>query len=172
MWKSLSVILTCTLALALGQIRPPVPTEETGSRCEPVTIAMCTDVGYFNATFPNFRLQGQAAAESELQDFWPLIRGQCSNAIVQLLCAVYAPFCAPGFSGSPVGPCKNLCMRVRDGCEERLKEIGGFDWPPHLDCDNYPTRENNPLCFGPEDPSKSRRPRRIPRRGEERYQSA
>ena len=43
-------------------------------------------------------------------------------------------------------------MHVREGCEARLQEFG-FTWPPHLDCDNYPTQEEDGLCFGPPDPS-------------------
>ena len=162
MWKSLSVLVTCCLALALSQsIQTPLPTTGPGLRCEPVTIDICRDVGYPNATFPNFRLQDQSRAETELRDFWPLIREQCSNAIIQMLCAVYAPFCAPQFPDIRVRPCKNLCLRVRDGCEERLRQIGGFTWPPHLDCDNYPTREDDPLCFGPEDPSTLEIPQNV-----------
>ena len=44
-------------------------------------------------------------------------------------------------------------MRVRDRCENRLGELAGFAWPPHLECDNYPTREEDRLCFGLPDPT-------------------
>ena len=165
MWKPLSAILACCLALASCQTNSPgvqtVPTDPSPFRCEPITINTCTDIGYANATFPNFRGQDtQREADTELQGFWPLIRAQCSNAIVHMLCAVYAPFCSPQFPNVRVRPCKNLCMHVREGCEARLRSFR-FDWPPHLDCVNYPTREEDSLCFGPPDPSDIQIPQSV-----------
>ena len=47
-------------------------------------------------------------------------------------------------------------MRVRNGCEARLREFG-VAWPPHLDCDQY----SNGLCFGPPDPSEIEIPQSV-----------
>lgn len=166
MWQRVLVLITCySLVVVSSQttspvpsLQTPIPPEEDVFRCEPITIDICMDVGYDNASFPNFRLQEtQTAASTELQDFWPLIRGQCSNAIVHMLCAVYAPFCSPQLPGIRVGPCTSLCMHVRDGCEARLQEIAGFAWPPHLDCDLY----NDSICFGPADPSEIEIPQSV-----------
>ena len=43
-------------------------------------------------------------------------------------------------------------MHVRDGCEQNLLDFS-LTWPPHLDCDRYPTRADDPLCFGSSDPN-------------------
>ena len=158
----ISVIISYCVWLACGQttspgsniVQTPVPPEEELFRCEPITdIDLCTDVGYVNATFPNFRLQEtQTEASSELRNFAPLIRLQCSGAIVHMLCAVYAPFCELRFPNVRIRPCKSLCMHVRDGCESNLMDFS-LTWPPHLECDRYPTKADDPLCFGPNDPN-------------------
>ena len=160
-WKVLSVIISCCVWLVCGQttfpgssVQTPVPTEGDLFRCEPITdIDLCNHVGYENATFPNFRLQEtQSEASSELRNFAPLIRLQCSNAIVHMLCAVYAPICELSFPNLRIRPCRSLCIHVRDGCEHNLLDFS-LTWPPHLECDRYPTRADDPLCFGPSDPN-------------------
>ena len=160
-WKVVPVIISCCVWLVCGQttfpgssVQTPVPTEGDLFRCEPITdIDLCNHVGYENATFPNFRLQEtQSEASSELRNFAPLIRLQCSNAIVHMLCAVYAPFCQLSFPNLRIPPCRSLCMHVRDSCEQNLLDFS-LTWPPHLECDRYPTRADDPLCFGPSDPN-------------------
>ena len=166
MWQKVLVFITCySLVPVSSQTTSPVPSSQTPIppekdvfQCELITIDICMDVGYNNASFPNFRLhETQAEANAELQNFWPLIRAQCSNAIVHMLCAVYAPFCSQQFPNIRVRPCRNLCMRVRDGCEARLQEFG-FNWPPHLDCSQY---SNELLCYGPPDPSEVEIPQSV-----------
>ena len=134
----------------------PPPTETFGGSfsCEPITdIKVCVNIGYPNASFPNLRnQQTQAEANAELNSFIPLIETGCSNAIVHLLCAVYAPFCSPAFSNSRILPCRNLCNYVRDSCEDELRSVG-LSWPSHLDCNQFPIRDEDPTCFGPEDPT-------------------
>ena len=141
--------------MSQGDITPEPPL----FTCEPITfITVCENVGYTNASFPNFRNQmTQVEANAELNNFLPLIRRGCSGAIVHFLCAVYAPFCVVPFPDSRIRPCKNLCELVRANCEDDLE---AFDlmWPPHLECDLYPNRTENPLCFGPPDPSTLRIP--------------
>ena len=143
------ILLWAATVGAKGQIQPPISPEPEIFTCEPITdIRVCANVGYDNATFPNFRSQSrQSEADFELNSFIPLIQTFCSNAIVHMLCAVYAPFCQEGFN--QVRPCKHLCEYVRDGCEERLNELGMIDWPPHLECDRYPTSTEDPTCFAP-----------------------
>ena len=168
-WKVLSVIISCCVWLVCGQttslglpIQTPLPPEEEPFRCEPITdIDLCTHVGYENATFPNFRLhETQSEASSELRNFAPLIRLQCSNAIVHMLCAVYAPFCELRFPNFRIRPCRSLCMHVRDGCEQNLLDFS-LTWPPHLECDRYPTRADDPLCFGPINPNELEIPPQV-----------
>ena len=152
------VLVSSQTTSSVPSLQTPIPPENDVFRCEPITIDMCMDVGYDNASFPNFRLQNtQAEANTELRIFWPLIRAQCSNAIVHMLCAVYAPSCSLQFPNIRLRPCRNLCMHVRDGCEARLQSFG-FAWPPHLDCNQY---SNDPLCFGPPDPSEVEIPQSV-----------
>ena len=166
MWQKVLVFIACySLVLVSSQttspvpsLQTPIPPEKDVLRCEPITIDICMDLGYDNASFPNFRLQEtQAEATTELRNFWPLIRAQCSNAIVHMLCAVYAPSCSLQFPNVRLRPCRNLCMHVRNGCEARLQSFG-FAWPPHLDCNQY---SNDPLCFGPPDPSEVEIPQSV-----------
>ena len=142
-----------------NQNQNPIPTEPPIFTCQPITeIKVCENVGYQNASFPNFRNQmTQTEANAELNNFLPLIRLNCSGALVHMLCAVYAPFCQTSFPDKSVRPCKSLCELVRAGCEDELLDFG-LQWPPHLECDFYPTREEDPLCFGPPDPTQLRIP--------------
>lgn len=121
-------------------------------------VPLCADLDYINTTFPNLR--GHATPEEaneELAHFLALIYTGCSNAIVHLLCSIYAPVCLEEFSEQRLKfpPCKHLCEYVRDGCADTLLQKFGYSWPPgpHLDCHQYESVEDNQLCFGPPDPS-------------------
>lgn len=116
-------------------------------------IPICANLGYANTTFPNLR--GQTTPEEaneELSHFLALISTGCSNAIVHLLCSIYAPVCIQKFSSLKFPPCRTLCEYVKEGCGDILLHNFGHSWPPgpHLDCQNY---NNSKLCFGPSDPS-------------------
>jgi hypothetical protein len=127
--------------------------------CLPVeTVPLCANLGYPNTTFPNMR--GHTTPEEaneELAHFLALVDTGCSNAIVHLLCAIYAPMCIQKYLEQRLvfPPCKNLCEYVRDGCADTLLEEFGYSWPPgpHLDCHIYQSAVDNQLCFGPADPS-------------------
>lgn len=116
-------------------------------------IPLCSQLGYVNTSFPNLR--GHTTPEEaneELSHFLALVYTGCSNAIIHLLCSIYAPVCIQKYPQLKLLPCKNLCEYVKDGCAEILWQEFGYNWPPgpHLDCYNY---EDNQLCFGPSDPS-------------------
>lgn len=117
-------------------------------------IPLCTDLGYVNTTFPNLR--GHTTAEEaneELAHFLGLVSTGCSNAIVHLLCSIYAPMCIQEYPDMKFPPCRNLCEHVANGCSETFMLVSGYNWPPgpHLDCYNYDDRDTNSLCFGPQD---------------------
>ena len=125
------------------------------SRCVIVSqIPFCSNLNYSKAHFPNFRgHDSPAEANSELSDFTPLVTTSCSNAIVHLLCAVYAPFCYVDekHGTSKLHPCIELCQYVRDGCESVVNSHG-LDWPPHLDCNNSDIyKSSSELTYCPDD---------------------
>lgn len=68
-------------------------------QCRPIReIDVCShvDPNYTNGSFPNYRNQDNiAVVNTELENFYPLILKECSNALVHLLCSVYAPVCDP-----------------------------------------------------------------------------
>ena len=160
----LQLLLRLAAAIALSAVVPwkqgalanpndteiaTIATEVSTDRCEPIVdVVFCTDVGYKNCSLPNIRgHETQEEAQRELADFEILIKDGCSNALVHLLCAVYAPFCRGAFK---LPPCRNLCEYVRSTCAPRLAEFD-IEWPPHLQCEQYPPFGD--LCFGLEDPS-------------------
>ena len=119
-------------------------------------IPLCSELGYHNTTFPNLRGHTTPKeANEELSHFSALIQTGCSNAIVHLLCSIYAPMCIDKFPNLKYPPCRNLCEQVRDGCASILLQKFGYSWPPgpHLNCSTYETTTTNHLCFGPTDPS-------------------
>lgn len=123
-----------------------VSTEPPPGTCEPIrAVVQCLNVEWKNASFPNFRQhKTQEEANLELTGYLPLIQQKCSNAIVHFLCAVYAPVCVsvPGFNiPLTLAPCREVCEAVRAGCEPLLV-ANDFNWPSHLDCDNFPAAKD------------------------------
>ena len=121
--------------------------------CEVLTeIEICANI-YPNASFPNFRSHAtQQEANTELNDFIPLIETECSNALVHMLCAVYAPFCDLSFgTNTRSKPCRHLCQYVREGCEDHFHVLQVEDASslPHFECNQYPSWEVDRTCFGP-----------------------
>ncbi len=158
---SVLMVLVVAVPLTQQQVLPPIIIEEN-FRCENLTvITMCTEV-YPLASFPNYRdHQTQEAANNELLNFTPLIRGVCSEAIVHFLCSIYAPFCQVDRSNIRVRPCKELCEFVREGCEDDLR-LFGLDWPPHLDCANFQPDSATDLDFCPDNVTAVRIPSNVP----------
>lgn len=131
--------------------------------CQPVqSIPLCANLGlYQNISFPNLRGHlTPKEANQELSDFTALIDTECSNAIVHLLCSIYAPPCMQDHPDLRYPPCRSLCEYVQDGCAATLQEYFKYTWPPNpnLNCSSYTTVENNHLCFCPPDPSSLRIP--------------
>ena len=130
-----------SLATTSETPQPPV-TEPSDSSCVEITdISMCLGVNWNNASFPNVRgHMTQDEANIEINTFLLLVRTQCSNVLVDFLCSVYAPFCSY-FSNETIitlKPCREVCTHVRSGCEPFLLN-NGWQWPQHLECDNFPS---------------------------------
>ena len=135
-----------------------------GKRCHPKPVSelvpLCSKIGYNYTSFPNRRGLNEAATNEELADLKPLIGTNCSNAIVHLLCSIYAPPCMPAYPDWNYPPCKSLCDYVENGCAAVFKQISGYDWPPNpdLNCSQYTTYKKNSLTFCPPDPNKIQMP--------------
>jgi len=120
--------------------------EVTHGKCEPITIPLCANIEYNQTIVPN--LLGhtkQEAAGMEVHQFFPLVKVQCSPHLQIFLCAVYAPVCT--ILEYPLPPCRSLCLAAQDGCEELMNKFG-FQWPPNLDCNNFPDPSPERLCVG------------------------
>ncbi len=108
----LNILVTLTLAvceLAGQDLYPqePITNPPPNYQCVPIQdVDVCSNIEYVNGSLPNYRNQDDlAVVNSELENFIPLIRRQCSNAIVHLLCSIYVPFCT-------INDPQVLCMLV------------------------------------------------------------
>ena len=123
--------------------------------CEDLTaIPLCTPLGYHSVYYPNARgHETQEEANTELEDFAPLIQSGCSPYLRHFLCAYYAPLCKTFLPPDlQVPPCRELCAHVYQQCQSLLLSQG-FNWPNHLHCSLFPTKADMNWCFGPDDPA-------------------
>jgi len=110
-----------------------------GKSCEPITVPMCRDIGYTMTQFPNsLGHQRQDDAGLEVNQFFPLVKVQCSEHLKDFLCALYVPQCDPTDVGEGlVLPLRELCQMSRDGCEALMNKFG-FNWPEQIECERFP----------------------------------
>ena len=126
----------------------PGPPGVTHGKCEPITIPLCANIEYNMTIVPNLLGHSkQEQAGMEVHQFFPLVKVQCSAHLQMFLCAVYAPVCT--ILEYPLPPCRSLCLAAQDGCEELMNKFG-FQWPPNLNCNNFPDSSPDQLCVGDE----------------------
>lgn len=77
-----------------------------------------------------------------MHQFFPLVKVKCSQQLKFFLCTMYVPVCTVLPKAIP--PCRSLCVQARTGCETLMNKFG-FEWPPSLNCDQFP---RNGLCVG------------------------
>ncbi|OQV23182.1 Frizzled-7 [Hypsibius exemplaris] len=121
-------------------------------RCIPITIPLCQDIQY-NRTIAGPNIMGQstqADAALEAQQFYPLVKINCSPHLQFFLCTAYAPICSD--LEDPVPPCRELCESARGGCEHLMNKFG-FLWPPGLDCNAFPSQKLGGVCVPKDDGS-------------------
>ena len=133
-------------------LRPILPNDD--DECVDISkIPFCSNLNYSKAHFPNYRgHDSPAEANNELSDFNALVNTSCPNETINLLCAVYAPFCYVDekHGTSKLHPCVELCQHVREGCESVVNSYG-LDWPLHLDCNNSDIyKSSSELTYCPE----------------------
>lgn len=126
-------------------------------------IPFCYTMDYNMTSYPTKNgLENQAQAFQQLNDFRPLILVNCSGASLLFLCSYYAPLCFDlGNTLLQLDPCRNLCEEVYDNCFSHFQQQN-VPWPDHLNCSNFPEKNNQSLCFGPDDPSTIVVPALIP----------
>lgn len=107
------------------------------SKCEKITIPLCTNLGYNTTGFPNFLGQeNQEDAAAKIHEFTPLVAVNCAPQLRFFLCSVFAPMCSEGLD-HPIYSCRSMCEAARNGCTPVMKKFG-FDWPDTLDCNQMP----------------------------------
>lgn len=120
-------------------------------KCEKITIPLCQSVGYNSTYMPNrFGQKTQADAGLVVHQFYPLVLINCSPLLKHFVCSLYAPMCDPVYFKEIV-PCRSFCEEVRDSCST-VMQVHGFPWPEHLQCSQFPTREENNICMRPTKP--------------------
>ncbi|XP_038078483.1 uncharacterized protein LOC119745889 isoform X4 [Patiria miniata] len=120
---------------------------DTGTGCEEITVPMCkSDLDYQQTAMPNsLGHLTQDEAVLEIHQFWPLVEINCSDYLKTFLCAIYTPRCTSG-SSRTLMPCRDLCVQVRDGCEQ-LMITYGFSWPESLWCESFPSYDEENDCY-------------------------
>ncbi|XP_033633817.1 uncharacterized protein LOC117295337 isoform X3 [Asterias rubens] len=128
--------------------------------CEPITVKICAGSGVlhsqtrtpiavpFGSGLEDFNLYPtQKEAFDVIAPYTTLLSrgGGCQEFLKPLVCGTYLPAC--GVRGRNVTlPCKDLCVQARSSC--RLSMLRhGLQWPSSLDCNRFPTDEENPECL-------------------------
>ncbi|CAL4186659.1 unnamed protein product, partial [Meganyctiphanes norvegica] len=113
---------------------------DTSSNCEDITVQLCKDLPYNRTIMPNsLGHRSQEEAGLEVHQFFPLVKYQCSPDFQLLLCHVYVPEC--GRTLESISPTKTLCESAKSGCESIMNKFG-FSWPSSLNCELFPSVEN------------------------------
>ncbi|XP_035529010.1 uncharacterized protein LOC118336459 [Morone saxatilis] len=117
-----------------SQSNPVAPTSPAS--CQTITVPLCNGLPYTETILPNILgHRTQEEAGTEVHQFSPLVKVQCSPHLKSFLCSVYTPKCV---SGKPRPPCRTLCEQARSGCESLMNKFG-FMWPESLRCDAFTT---------------------------------
>ena len=134
--------------LATGSFDAHTNLEE--QKCQEITVPMCRNIEYNMTSFPNqFNHENQQEAAAEAHQFWPLVEINCAKDLKFFLCSMYTPICVPNYP-QPIRACRSVCVRARLGCERYMKKFG-FEWPEHMNCDNFPEYGASEVCMDPMD---------------------
>lgn len=123
-------------------------------KCEEIKIPLCQNLGYNTTYTPNrFLHEDQDEAALEVHQFWPLVQINCSPVLKFFLCSLYAPVCDKLY-GKELLPCRSVCKQAKAGCLDLMKNYG-FKWPEKMECNLFPTKQENPLCMAKENDATS-----------------
>lgn len=132
--------LNC-IVIVFAFFAPTFVISEERRKCEDIAVPMCRGLAYNKTSMPNqFSHEKQEEAGLEVHQFWPLVEMKCSPDLQFFLCSIYTPICMEDYEES-LPPCQSVCERAKYGCLKVMLDHN-FDWPPHLDCQNFPSFGN------------------------------
>lgn len=117
-------------------------------KCQQIIVPFCKDIQYNMTIMPNLlNHQKQNDAAIDVYQYYPLVKIKCSPDLQFFLCSVYIPVCT--ILERPLPPCRSLCLSAQNGCEPTMQKFG-FNWPPHLECSQYPEGQDidGQMCVG------------------------
>ncbi|XP_077994407.1 roundabout homolog 2-like [Glandiceps talaboti] len=115
-------------------------------KCEQITVPAClqTHLPYNNTRLPNlFGHSSQDEVNEGLNEYMPLMKASCSPYISYFLCSAFLPECPRKKKMKTPQPCKELCIKAKEGCEGVLDDVFGDGWPADLDCDQFPRQSES-----------------------------
>ena len=111
----------------------PLPPQKCRTT-ERMTMSLCENLPWNISSYPNFLgHQDQLEAGQKLNQFFPLVKIQCSKYLRPFLCAIYNPPCLDSLDGVVLPVCRSLCLAAKEGCDRVMQEWG-FKWPEALSC--------------------------------------
>lgn len=141
LWHRPSLLVTTSLLLFTaagggGAALAPTTEPPDQSPCQVLLEAACSGPGYEETAIPeSIAHKLPNLASEELLSFLPLLQVGCSEGLREFLCALYMPMCTN--YGFHLPPCRSLCKKAREGCEEAMTELD-LSWPSKFDCTRFP----------------------------------
>lgn len=115
----------------------------------PRNLTLCSSMDYDQMRLPNLLEHDTLSEISQQAASWvPLLNVRCHPDTQRFICSLFCPVCLD----HPIYPCRNLCEKVRAGCEIRMK-MYGFPWPDMFACSQFPV--DNDMCIRPQSTSDS-----------------
>ncbi|XP_059491143.1 secreted frizzled-related protein 5-like [Neocloeon triangulifer] len=110
----------------------------------PRNMSLCHGIGYHKMRLPNLLDHDTMAEVSHQASSWvPLLGIKCHSGTQLFLCSLFSPVCLE----RTIYPCRSLCEKVKQGCEDRMLTYG-FPWPDMLKCEKFPL--DNDMCISPQ----------------------
>lgn len=112
-----------------------------GKKCRSIAkVKFCRHMPYNKAILPNNT--NMKDVKKNIRRYKPLVKTSCSKDLRYFLCATLLPECQ---NGRVILPCKELCEKVNNGCNQAFRQ-NGF----HFDCDQFPEKGSNAQCHNNE----------------------
>lgn len=139
--KTLMLLVLCAGLVAIVTAQSP----KIDRQCQRVEESLCAR--HFNFTFlglfPNSRGLSMSQAVSEFGEFLPLLElnNYCSHVLHSFLCYHYFPPCVSD-DHPLLLPCREVCEVAWSECLDIAYQMLGIPPPEHLNCANFPIKDN------------------------------